>query len=172
MKTLATAWESTPREELFDTRRKYEPGGQNSRLSPRLKGVLYVLDAHRVTLHQYTDHIEAVRLVRAAVSIDPDRRRTRQLPLLAPVYRLHRIAELRTTSCFHFDERHQAVSLRNQIDIAVTVAEPSLQHTPPVPTEPTLGHTLPYFAEFLPCRGHGAKIEQPTADAVIERACS
>ena len=84
---------------------------------------------------------------------------------------LHRISELTAPTRLHLDERDQSVSLRYQIDIAVAASEPSLEHTPPPPPKPPLGHPLANLAEFLPCRGHGANVGQVAPASVIERTC-
>jgi hypothetical protein len=68
------------------------------------------------------------------------------------MHRLDRIPKLDSSASLYLDERDQPVPLRNEIDIPVTAAEPPLKHTPPPPTEPSLGHPLANLAEFLPRR--------------------
>ena len=97
--------------------------------------------------------------------VDPDRRRTHQLALLSPVHGLYRIGKTVPSPSLDLHERHQSISLRNQIDVSMAAPEPPLQHAPPTPTEPSLGHSLSHLAEFLPCRGHGANVQGPASDA-------
>jgi hypothetical protein len=139
-------------DEPSDTRRKYETNASFSRLRPRLEGVFYVLDTHRIPFHEDPDDIEPVRVVRPAVTVDPDRGRLRQLALLPPVYRLYRIDEISRASSLYLDKGHRAVPLGNEVDVAVPVPKPALQYPPAASPQPPFRDALADFAEFKPGR--------------------
>ena len=84
--------------------------------------------------------------------VDPDRRGPGKLPLLAPMHRLHRVAELQTRTGLHFDERHRPIALRYEIDVAMPVPKSPLQYAPAAMPKPSLRHSLSHLAELLPRR--------------------
>lgn len=53
-----------------------------------------MLYTDRIARHENSDDIKTVILAGEPVTIDPDLRRPAELPLLVPVHRFHRIAEL------------------------------------------------------------------------------
>jgi hypothetical protein len=62
---------------LRDTRRKYEDDGFESTRSRDFEGVFDVSNTNPVALHQDTDDVEAIGLLRAAMSVDPHPRGSR-----------------------------------------------------------------------------------------------
>jgi hypothetical protein len=112
-------------------------------------------------LHQHPDHIEPITLPRAPVTVDPDARRTRQLPLLAPVDRFHRTSELPALPRLHLHERHHTVPLGDQVDVPPTRSESPLEHPPPSVAQPALRHHLARHPEPLPLARHTTKLRAP-----------
>ena len=116
------------------------------------KCVLDVADPHPIALDEHANHVEPVSVGGPAVAIDPDPRRAAQLPLFSPVHRFDRTAEPIAASSLDLDERHYAISLDHEIDVAMPGAEPALHHAPPALPKPSLRDPLPQLAECLPGR--------------------
>jgi hypothetical protein len=114
-----------------------------------------VLDTDPVPVHQDPHDIESVHLVRTPVTVDPDVRTPRQFALLPMMDRLHRIAELVTLPRLHFDERDRRITLRNEIDIAPSVAEAMIHDPPSATHEPPRGDAFAELSETLVVCGHG-----------------
>jgi len=68
--------------------------------------------------NQHTDHIEAILLARSTISLDPRGGRADQVVAFLPVNGLDRITEPHPASRLHLHECHQAVSLRDEVDVA------------------------------------------------------
>ena len=116
------------------------------------KCVLDVADPDPLALDQDPHHIESVRVVRPAMTGDPDAGRTAQLLLLPPVDRLDGTAELVPAPSLDLDERHDPVPFDHEIDVPVTASEAALHHAPPPQAKPSLRDPLPQLAECLPGR--------------------
>lgn len=109
-------------------------------------------DPNDGAVHQHADHVESVRLRLPAVAIDPDHCGSLQLFALPVVNRLYGATELRSATGFDLHERHRAIPLHDQIDIAVAIPKPSLDDAPPAPSEPPLRYPFPEFPQRLPGR--------------------
>jgi hypothetical protein len=68
------------------------------------------------------------------------------------VNRLYRTAELRPAPSFDLDEGNRCIPLDNQIDVAVSASEASLDHPPTAPPKPPLRYSLSKLPKRLP--GH------------------
>jgi hypothetical protein len=109
-----------------------------------------VPDPNRPSVHQHTNHIEAIGLGWQAVAIDPDLGRPGQLPLLSPVDSLDRAAEVVALAGLDLHEHHGPSLLDHQVDIPLSVGEPVIDHSPPLPDQPPRRDTLPEYPECLP----------------------
>jgi hypothetical protein len=65
---------------------------------------------------------------------------------------LNRPAKLRSAPSFDLDEGDSSIPLYHQIDVAMTVSEAPLHHSPAAPPKPPLRYSLSEFPERLP--GH------------------
>jgi hypothetical protein len=65
---------------------------------------------------------------------------------------LNRPAKLRSAPSFDLDEGDSPIPLNDQIDVAMSVSEASLHHSPATPPKPPLCYSLSEFSERLP--GH------------------
>ena len=116
------------------------------------KCVLDVADPHPISLDEHANDVEPVGVGGSAMAIDPDPRRTTQLPLLPPVHRLDGTAEPGAAPSLDLDERYHPVPLDHEIDVPVPASEAPLHHAPPPQPEPSLRDPLPQLAECLPGR--------------------
>ena len=141
------------------TRIKYE-GAPFYSSSGGPKGILDVLHScdSRLLVDEYTDHVESVLHVGPAVPRDPDQRGSRELALLAMVYRGHGIAIFIVPTCLDFDEGDRVPALDYEIDVAMAGAETTVNDRPPADHRPPLSHTLSAGAELLSLRKHGGNV--------------
>jgi hypothetical protein len=79
---------------------------------------------------QHPHYIEAIRLRRPAMTIDPDPCGTTQLSLLPPVDGLDRVPEPVAAPSLDLNERHDPRLLDYQIDVAMAAAKPALDNPP------------------------------------------
>src|SRR5690348_5700127 len=113
-------------------------------------------------------HIEAKQLFCSPEARNPHRRRSRQLTLLAPVHRLHRVPEALATPRLDFDERHYPAPLRYEVEVAVATPEPPIQYSPAPLGEPRLGDSLAFLTKQLARCRHERKDAGALPDARIE----
>jgi hypothetical protein len=118
----------------------------------KAEGVFDVAYSYFGALEQHADHVKPVRLRLPPVAIDPDHGRALQFPLFAPVNCLNRTAELCATAGFYLDKRHQTIPFDHQIDVAMAVSKPALDHAPAPPSQPSLRDSFSELAKDLP--GH------------------
>ena len=111
------------------------------------KRVLDVADSHPLALDENTHDVEPVRVPGAAVTRDPDARRTSQLLLFTPVDRFDRTAEPVPAPSLDLDEGDHPIPLDHEVDVAMSGAEPALDHPPPPPPKPSLRNALSQLAE-------------------------
>ena len=105
-----------------------------------------------VAAHKNPDHVKSIILTGLAMAIDPDASRPGQLPLLSPMNRPDRPAELVTLPGFDLDERHRPFAPDDEVDVSSSVLEPAVDHDPAIPPKPSLRDPLPKFSERLPGR--------------------
>jgi len=65
---------------------------------------------------------------------------------------LNRAAKIRPSPRFYLDEGDGSIPLDNQIDVAMTAPEASLNHSPTAPPKPSLRYSLSELAKRLPGR--------------------
>ena len=65
---------------------------------------------------------------------------------------LNRSAKLRSAPSFDLDESDSSIPLNHQIDVAMSVSETPLNHSPATPPKPPLCYSLSEFPERLPGR--------------------
>jgi hypothetical protein len=109
---------------------------------------------------QHTDDIESIRFFRAPVTVDPHACTAREFALLAIVHGFDGITELRTTACFHFDERDDCIATHDKIDIAMSVAEATVHDAPAFAREPSLCDAFSEFADTLIVLGHATNLRE------------
>lgn len=111
-----------------------------------------VTDTDAIAGYQDADHVEPVGLLRPPVTVDPDASGAPQLALLPPVDGRDGASELGTPSSLDLHERHHAVLLDYEIDVAMPGAEAALHDAPPPASEPPLRYPLAQLAQCLPGR--------------------
>ena len=111
-----------------------------------------------LTGYQNPYHVELVDEFRKTMSIHPDPGRLGQRSTLALVDGLDRCAECLASPSLHLDEGDLRVTLHDEIDIAVSAAEPVCHQRPSVPTVPAGRYPLAQQSELLPCHRHGTTI--------------
>ena len=109
--------------------------------------VLDVADSHPLAFDEHPYDVEPVRVPGAAVARDPDAGRTSQLLLFAPVDRFDRTAEPVPASSLHLDEGDHPIPLDHEVDVAMSGAEPALNHPPSPRPKPSLRYALSQLAE-------------------------
>ena len=109
-------------------------------------------DPDPVPGHEHPHHVEPVVLRRLAMAIDPHESRPRQLPLLPPIHRLDRPAEIIAFTGLYLDEGHYPIPADDEVDVASAIPEPPLHHDPPITPEPPLRDPLSEYSELLPGR--------------------
>lgn len=106
-------------------------------------------NADALAIDEHPDHVEAVCLEGASMAIDPRQGRTTQLLLLPPVDRLDGMAEADPAPGLDLDERNRAVTLDDEIDIAMADAKSALDHFPTGAPKPPLRDLLPQLPKVL-----------------------
>jgi hypothetical protein len=124
-------------------------------------------DADTGLVNEYPDHIEPKQLFGAPEPRDPYRCRTRQLTLLSPVHRLHRVPKALATPRLDLHERHYPAPLSYEVKVTVATPEPPVQDSPALPNQPRLGDSLPFLAQHLSRRRHERKDADARPDARI-----
>jgi len=127
------------------------------------EGVFHMPDKHALVSNENTDNVESVSLSWLPVAAYPHARRPNQLPPLPPIHGLDRAAKNLAGSGLYFDESNGAVSLSDEIEVAVTIPKTPLEHPPALLGQPALGDSLAAESENLVVRGHGASITPPEA---------
>jgi hypothetical protein len=102
------------------------------------------------TVDENANDVEAIRLQRPAVPVDPNPSRTRQLLLFSPVDRFDGISELAAAARLDLDEGHETLPFDDEIDVPMPVAEPALDDAPTLPPEPPFRDPFPELPECLP----------------------
>jgi hypothetical protein len=106
---------------------------------PGRERVFHMRDPNESPAHQYADHIEAILHTGLPVTVDPDRRRMRQVPPLLPADGPDWPAKATALTSLHLDERHCMCTPDNEIDVSVPDTKPTRQHVPAPSTHPPLG---------------------------------
>jgi hypothetical protein len=108
---------------------------------------------------QNSNHIKAIRLASAAVTVYPHPGRPHEFAPLPPVDGLDRAAKGLATAGLDLDKGDGPVPLCDQIEVAMTISKAALDHTPAVANEPSFGNALAGCTELLivltDCRRHG-----------------
>ena len=107
-------------------------------------------DSNPVLGHVDAYDVEAVTLGATPVPVDPDPGRAAQLTPLPPADGLDRFPELEALPRLHLDERHDPVTLRDQVDVAMAGAKPPVHDLPAIPLQPPFGDPLAQKPELLP----------------------
>src|SRR5688500_12414594 len=102
-----------------------------------------------LALEKDPDHVEPVRLPRAAVSSDPDRRGPGQLALLPPPDGLDRVTEPVSRPRLHLDEGDCPAPFGHDVDVTVAASVPSLQDSPTLTGQPAFGDALTCLPQCL-----------------------
>lgn len=103
-------------------------------------------------IQKHADHVESVGLRLPSVAVDPDHRRALQFFAFAIVDCLDRTTELRAPASLYLDKGDCPIPLDDQIDVAVTAAEPALNHAPAPPPKPSLSDSFSEGPKGLPGR--------------------
>jgi hypothetical protein len=150
---LATQAESYRKRLRLDTRRKYEDRRQPQGLFVcNRERAGYVPNPDPIPADEDAHDVKPIILSGLAVAVDPDGSGPLELPLLPPVYRFDRPAEVITLSGFDLDEGHRLISPDHQIDVPPTILESAIHHDPAVTPKPSLRDPLSQFSERLPGR--------------------
>lgn len=107
--------------------------------------------------HQDSHNIKLIHLAIAPVPVDPHPRATHELPPLPVVHRLHRIAKRTPLPRFYFDECNRGIALRDEVNVAVSIAEPTGENAIAVLHQPAFGDALPELPKSLIVCRHGGE---------------
>jgi hypothetical protein len=108
-----------------------------------------VSNAHSFAIHEHAHDVEPVGVSRLPVPVNPNTSRSRQLFLLLPVDRFHRISELISPARLDLDESDETLALHDEIDVTMAIPKPSLDDAPPFSPEPPLRDPLSELSERL-----------------------
>src|SRR5262245_26239505 len=97
-----------------------------------------------------SDNIEAIRVVRPPVPIDPGVRDTRNFLLLPPGNRFDRLTERQTLTGFHLNERHDFAKAGDQIDLEAPHPESVIENLPPGTFQKLPCSLFPFEPAYLP----------------------
>ena len=107
-------------------------------------------DPNPVPGHEDADDVEPVALGIAAVPVDPDLGRSRELAPLPPPDGLDRLAELEALSGLYLDEGDDPMSLRDQVDVPMPGTVAPVHDLPAVALQPPFRDPLAQQPELLP----------------------
>jgi len=108
-----------------------------------------VADARAPVADEDADYVKTEHPFPSPIPRHPNRRRTRELALLAPVHSFDGVTEILATARLDLYEGNYPPALCHQVHIAVPAAEAAFEDSPPPLSQPRRRYPLALFPELL-----------------------
>ena len=104
------------------------------------------------------------------MTVDPDERGPRELPLLSPTHGLDGLAKLRSSARLHLDEGDEPVALHDEVNVAMAASEAAHEHAPSLSPQPPLRYPLAQLPERQSLGVMGRQHRATDRGRVIDRS--